>query len=204
MATSTSGHSAGRDAVNREHDDPYVDLESSQQCRDAYAIHYESKRAWALSKIRTSAISFPIFVTSPTNYFQDPNYLKIDYRPVVFMYVTRAYFNSQASRDAVANLRSAIQNEFHVDPFIVGDDLFGGGVNLQRAMLWDAITDFDVYGTSFQSRGSTRQLSAVCRRLYGTLQSLYPTNVALIPRASPGLNDSGVAAGSGSPALHDG
>ena len=122
--------------------------------------------------------------------------MKIDGRPVVFMYVTRAYFNSQASRDAVANLRAAIQNEFHVDPFIVGDDLFGGGVNLQRAMFWDAITDFDVYGTSFQSRGSTSAALSHLAGVYsGALQSLAPTNVAFIPTASPGFNDSGVRSG---------
>ena len=50
----------------------------------------------------------PDFRYLANNYFQDPNYLKIDGRPVVFMYLTRAYFNSQASRDAVANLRAAI------------------------------------------------------------------------------------------------
>jgi hypothetical protein len=160
-----------------------------------YAIHYESTgRLGAFANPNFNNL-IPDFRYLATNYFQDPNYLKIDGRPVVFMYVTRAYFNSQASRDAVASLRTAIQAEFHVDPFIVGDDLFGS-VNLQRAMLWDAITDFDVYGTSMQSQGSTSAALSHLTGVYdGALQSLAPTNVAFIPTASPGFNDSGVRTG---------
>ena len=63
-------------------------------------------------------------------------------------------------------------------------------------MLWDAITDFDVYGTSFQSRGSTSAALSHLAGVYnGALQSLAPTNVAFIPTASPGFNDSGVRSG---------
>jgi glycoprotein endo-alpha-1,2-mannosidase len=161
-----------------------------------YAIHYESTGRLGTFDNPNFSNLVPDFRYLAANYFQDPNYLRIDDRPVVFMYVTRAYFNTQASRDAVANLRAAIQAEFHVNPFIVGDDLFGGGVNLQRAMLWDAITDFDVYGTSMQSRGSTSAALSHLTSVYnGALQSLAPTNVAFIPTASPGFNDSGVRSG---------
>jgi hypothetical protein len=161
-----------------------------------YAIHYESTGRLGTFENPNFNNLIPDFRYLAANYFQGPNYLKIDGRPVVFMYLTRAYFNSQASRDAVAALRSAITAEFHVDPYIVGDDLFTGGVNLQRAQLWDAITDFDVYGTVMQSRGSTsaalNQLSTVYN---GAIQSLAATNVGFIPAASPGFNDSGVRSG---------
>ena len=183
-------------AVGRKHDNPQFDSEPSTGAELRYAIHYESTGRLGTFENPNFSNLIPDFRYLATNYFQDPNYLKIDDRPVVFMYVTRAYFNSQASRDAVASLRSAIQTEFHVDPFIVGDDLFGGGVNLQRAMLWDAITDFDVYGTSFQSRGSTSAALSHLAGVYsGALQSLAQTNVAFIPTASPGFNDSGVRSG---------
>jgi hypothetical protein len=160
-----------------------------------YAIHYESTGRLGTFDNPNFSNLVPDFRYLATNYFQDPNYLQIDGRPVVFMYVTRAYFNTQASRDAVANLRSTIQAEFHVNPFIVGDDLFGS-INLQRAMLWDAVTDFDVYGTSIQSRGSTSAALSHLTGVYNSaLQSLAPTNVAFIPTASPGFNDSGVRTG---------
>jgi glycoprotein endo-alpha-1,2-mannosidase len=161
-----------------------------------YAIHYESTGRLGTFENQNYNNLIPDFRYLANNYFQNPNYLKVDGRPVVFMYLTRAYFNSQASRDAVAALRATIKSEFQVDPFIVGDDLFGGGVNLQRAQLWDAITDFDVYGTVMQSRGSTtaalNQLASVYN---GALQALTPTDVGFIPTASPGFNDSGVRSG---------
>jgi hypothetical protein len=69
-------------------------------------------------------------------------------------------------------------------------------VNLQRAQLWDAITDFDVYGTVMQSRGSTSAALNQLTNVYnGALQSLAATNVGFIPSASPGFNDSGVRSG---------
>ena len=74
-----------------------------------YAIHYESTGRLGTFENPNFSNLIPDFRYLANNYFQDPNYLKIDGRPVVFMYVTRAYFNSQASRDAVANLRAAIQ-----------------------------------------------------------------------------------------------
>lgn len=161
-----------------------------------YAIHYESTGRLGTFDNPNFSNLVPDFRYLATNYFQDPNYLKIDGRPVVFMYLTRAFFNSQVSRDAVAALRSAINSEFHVNPYIVGDDLFGGGVNLQRAQLWDAITDFDVYGTVMQSRGSTAAALNQLTNVYnGALQSLAATNVGFIPTASPGFNDSGVRSG---------
>jgi glycoprotein endo-alpha-1,2-mannosidase len=162
----------------------------------SYAIHYESTGRLGTFDNPNFSNLIPDFRYLAANYFQDPNYLKIDGRPVVFIYLTRAYFNSQASRDAVAALRSAINSEFHVNPYIVGDDLFGGGVNLQRAQLWDAITDFDVYGTVMQSRGSTAAALNQLTNVYnGALQSLAATNVGFIPTASPGFNDSGVRGG---------
>jgi hypothetical protein len=93
-------------------------------------------------------------------------------------------------------LRATIQSEFQVDPYIVGDDLFGSTVNLQRAQLWDAITDFDVYGTVMQSRGSTSAALNQLKTVYNNaLLSLDPLDVGFIPTASPGFNDTGVRSG---------
>ena len=122
-----------------------------------YAVHYESTGRLGTFENPNFANLIPDFRYLALNYFQDPNYLRIDGRPVVYMYVTRAYFNTQTARDFVANLRTTMQSEFGVDPYIVGDDLFGGGVDLQRAQLWDAITDFDVYGTVLQGAGRPRR-----------------------------------------------
>jgi hypothetical protein len=161
-----------------------------------YAIHYESTGRLGTFENPNFSNLVPDFRYLANNYFQNPNYLKIDDRPVVFMYVTRAYFNSQVSRDAVATLRSTMLAEFGVDPYIVGDDLFAGDLNLQRAQLWDAITDFDVYGTVLQANGTTSAALTQLAGIYDQARSaIANTDVAFVPTASPGFNDKGVRDG---------
>jgi glycoprotein endo-alpha-1,2-mannosidase len=161
-----------------------------------YAIHYESTGRFGDFANPNFSNFVPDFRYLATNYFQNPNYLRIDGRPVVFMYVTRAYFNTQASRDAVANLRTTMQSEFGLDPYIVGDDVFGGGIDLQRAGLWDAITDFDVYGTALQSSGPTSAALSTLANVYDSARSAITNlDVGFIPTASPGFNDTGVRSG---------
>jgi hypothetical protein len=161
-----------------------------------YAVHYESTGRFDDFANPNFANLVPDFRYLATNYFQNPDYLRIDGRPVVFMYVTRAYFNTQNSRDSVANLRSAMQSEFGMNPYIVGDDVFGGDVNPQRAQLWDAITDFDVYGTSLQSAGPTSASLTNLASVYDNARAAVSnTNVGFIPTATPGFNDTGVRGG---------
>jgi hypothetical protein len=160
-----------------------------------YAVHYESTGRLGTFANPNFTNLIPDFRYLANNYFQNPNYLKIDGRPVVFMYVTRAYFNTQAARDAVANLRATIVSEFGIEPYIVGDDLFGS-VNVQRAQLWDAITDFDVYGTVLQSKGSTSAALSQLALVYDNARSaIANVDVGFIPTASPGFNDKGVRDG---------
>jgi hypothetical protein len=171
-------------------------LEHPRRAELQYAIHYESTGRLGTFDNPNFNNLVPDFRHLANNYFQDPDYLRIDGRPVVFIYLTRAYFNSQAARDAVANLRTAMQTEFGIKPYIVGDDFFGGSINLPRAQLWDAITDFDVYGTVLQGNGSTAAaLTELASDYNNALAALAATNVGFIPAASPGFNDSGVRTG---------
>jgi glycoprotein endo-alpha-1,2-mannosidase len=161
-----------------------------------YAVHYESTGRLGTFAAPNYSNLIPDFRYLALNYFPNPNYLRIDDRPVVFMYVTRAYFNTQTARDAVASLRATMQSEFGINPYIVGDDVFGGDVNLQRAQLWDAITDFDVYGTSLQSAGPNSAALTNLAGVYDNARAVIAnTNVGFIPTASPGFNDTGVRTG---------
>jgi glycoprotein endo-alpha-1,2-mannosidase len=161
-----------------------------------YAVHYESTGRLGDPSTPDFANLVPDFRYLARHYFANPDYLKHDGRPVVFMYVTRAYFNSPSARDAVAALRSTMQSEFGVNPFLVGDDLFQGGVDRKRARLWDAVTDFDVYGTVLQSGGSTSAALVELARIYDDARAaIAPLEVAFVPTASPGFNDKGVRGG---------
>jgi glycoprotein endo-alpha-1,2-mannosidase len=161
-----------------------------------YAVHYESTGRLGDPSNPSFNNLVPDFRHLAGHYFGDPNYLKLDGRPVVFLYVTRAYFNSQVARDAVAELRAAMKAEFNLNPYLVGDDLFTGGVERNRARLWDAITDFDVYGTVLQRKGSTAAALAELAKVYDDARAaIAPVRIAFIPTASPGFNDKGVRGG---------
>ena len=161
-----------------------------------YAVQYESTGRLGTFAQPDYSKLLPDFRYLAQNYFNNPDYLRIAGRPVVFMYLTRAYFNTPISRAAVANLRQAMQSEFHLDPYLVGDDVFAGDINAQRMRLWDAVTDFDVYGTALAAHGSTTAgldaLAATYRQARATAHS---AGIGFVPTASPGFDDRAVRAG---------
>jgi glycoprotein endo-alpha-1,2-mannosidase len=161
-----------------------------------YAVHYES--TGRLGSIDSPSFTnlLPDFQYLAQNYFNNANYLKINGRPVVFIYLTRAYFNTQTGRDAVANLRQSMTSQFGISPYLIGDDVFPGQTNAQRAGLWDAITDFDVYGSALQSNGSTMAgVNALASQFQSAKQIAQSAHVGFVPSVSPGFNDSGVRSG---------
>ena len=96
-------------------------------------------------------------------------------------------------------MRQTIQSQYGVNPYIVGDDVFPGQNNAQRAALWDSITDFDVYGSALQGNGSTTAgVNALTSQFQSALQIAQSVHVGWIPAASPGFNNRG--AGSTLPA----
>jgi glycoprotein endo-alpha-1,2-mannosidase len=161
-----------------------------------YAIHYESTGRLGSFDNPNFSNFVPDFQYLAQNYFNNANYFKIDGRPVVFIYLTRAYFNTQAGRDAVASLRQTMNNQFGIDPYLVGDDVFPGQNNAQRAALWDAITDFDVYGSALQTLGSTTTaVNSLASQFQSARQLANSVQRGFIPAVSPGFNDRAVRSG---------
>jgi hypothetical protein len=157
-----------------------------------YAVMYESTGRLGTFANPNYSNLVPDFQYLAQNYFNNPNYLRINGRPVVFMYLTRAYFNAPGASAAVANLRQTIQSQYGVNPYIVGDDVFPGQNNAQRAALWDSITDFDVYGSALQGNGSTTAgVDALTSQFQSALQMAQSVHVGWIPAVSPGFNNRG-------------
>ncbi|MHC4096852.1 MAG: hypothetical protein ACYSWZ_03530 [Planctomycetota bacterium] len=160
-----------------------------------YAIMYESTgRLGSFSSPDYSRL-VPDVQYFADNYFGNPNYLKIDGRPVIFIYLTRVYFRNQGDA-ALAGLRAAFP-----DLYIVADDIFGRYYKSSYASKWDAVTAYDVYGQTLGSYGSTQ---AALNRLEDILNdaktAANSVGVGLVPFASPGFNDRGVRDGhSGAP-----
>jgi hypothetical protein len=157
-----------------------------------YAVMYESTGRLGTFDNPNYSNLIPDFQYLAQHYFNNPNYLRLDGRPVVFMYLTRAYFNAPAAATAVSNLRQTIQSQYGFNPYIVGDDVFPGQNNVDRAAFWDAITDFDVYGSALQSNGSTTAgVDALTSQFQSALQMAQAAHVGWIPAVSPGFNNRG-------------
>ena len=124
------------------------------------------------------------------NYFNHPCYLKINDRPVVFIYLTRVYFRNRG-QEALAALRAAFGKVY-----LVGDEIFGPNYRATDAAQWDAITAYDVYGQTLAPEGSRRKaLQRLKEILKNAADSAQQAGVGLIPFASPGFNDRGVRSG---------
>jgi glycoprotein endo-alpha-1,2-mannosidase len=80
------------------------------------------------------------------HFFNNPSYLRIDGRPVVFVYLTREYFRNKG-QEALQKMR-----EQFPEIYLVGDDVFyGDGYDVYEAdwaKPFDAVTAYDVYGQS--------------------------------------------------------
>jgi glycoprotein endo-alpha-1,2-mannosidase len=161
-----------------------------------YAIHYESTGRLGSFSSPNYTNLIPDFQYLAQDYFNNPNYLQIDGRPVVFMYLTRAYFNGPGGQQAVADLRQAMEQQFGVDPYLIGDDVFPGQNDAQRAGLWDAITDFDVYGSALGGLGSTTAaVTELASQYQAAAQMAHADNIGFIPTVSPGFNDAAARSG---------
>ena len=160
-----------------------------------YAIMYESTgRLGSFTEPDYSRL-VPDVQYFADNYFGNPNYLKIDGRPVIFIYLTRVYFRNQGD-EALAELRAAFPSLY-----IVADDIFGRNYSSSYAAKWDAVTAYDVYGQTLATYGSTQ---AALDRLEVILddaqRAANSVGVGLIPFSAPGFNDRGVREGhSGAP-----
>src|SRR6185369_8110291 len=88
-----------------------------------YAIYYETIGRLGSPSAPNYAALTSDFTYLGNNVFNNANYFKINGRPVVYLYASRGttYFDSQAGRDAVANMRASMKAQFGYEPYIVAD-----------------------------------------------------------------------------------
>ncbi len=157
-----------------------------------YAILYESQG-------RLGEFNNPDFSNLYTdmaylseNYFNHPQYLKINGKPVIYIYLSREYFKGDNLKE-LEKLKNLYPNLY-----VIGDDLFIMVNTPGKSGLLDGVNSYDVYGQSFAggNNGSTRfelwKLSLIYRiafwqsRVYG---------YDFIPSIAPGYNDRAVREG---------
>jgi len=155
-----------------------------------YAVLYESTgRLSSFDKPDYSNL-IPDFSYMKEHLFSNPNYLKIDDKPVVFIYLTRVYFRNRGEEALVA-LRKEFPNLY-----LIGDDVFGPRYRPKYAKQWDAISAYDIYGQSMQKAGATRKgIEHLLTHYRNAQKAAHAVGTAFVPGIAPGYNDRAVRNG---------
>lgn len=131
------------------------------------------------------------------NYFDHPNYYKIDGRPVVFIYISRVLYSRGILEEALLTMRSAGSKCGH-DIYLIGDSVFESAPdpNVPHVPFWyfDAVTNYDVYGSAGRPEGfvGTERVDTYYSQQAGWREQALQENCHYIPAVSPGYNDRGV------------
>lgn len=160
----------------------------------SYTIHYESSGRLRRNNATDYTNLIPDFRHLAENVFSDPNYMRIDDRPVVVMYLSRVFFKDDAGATALQGLRSTMASEYGFDPYIIGDHVFNGVAD--GAANLDAITGFDVYGQVFGDGVVSERRIEKLNRIYSSAKAeADAAGVAFVPGVAPGYNDRAVRDG---------
>ena len=130
-----------------------------------------------------------------TYYWNHPNYYKIDGRPVLFIYLTRAMEGRGVLEEAI-NIMREQATLAGFDIYIVGDHVFGNPPSTPGQMgVLDAVTNYDVYGSSGGRNvlyATQQGVDTYYANMAGWKSLADQVGVKFIPAASPGYNDTGV------------
>lgn len=155
-----------------------------------YTLFYESTGRFGSFDNPNFKSLLDDFKYMANNYFDHPHYLKIDDKPVVYIYLTRAYFRNRG-HDELKHLREQLPNMY-----LIGDDVFGPNYRSEYAQLWDAVTAYDGYGQSLPKGGATRAgLKRLKANYINAKEIANSVGTGFIPGVSPGYNDKAVRDG---------
>ena len=121
------------------------------------------------------------------NYFGLPQYWKIDNKPVVFLYLSRAYIGDISH--ALGLARSAVQ-EYGFDPFIIGDEVFWDSPSQtpsSRLRSFDAITAYNLHSQPHYGVTDSNYESRIDSLFRAWSSKANAAGTRFIPLATPGF-----------------
>lgn len=131
-----------------------------------------------------------------THYFNHPNYLRLNGRPVLFVYLTRVLSARGTLESSVQTMRDAALAAGE-NLFVVGDQVFGKPpTSTDQIAFLDAVTNYDVYGSmaAHGYAGGEKVESYYADQARWKAKAV-DAGVGFVPAVTPGFNDKGVRDG---------
>ncbi len=132
------------------------------------------------------------------NYFNQPGYFRIDDKPVIFIYVTRAMTDAELTL-CINAIRTAAANKGIGEVYIAGDEVWGSpnaSIDGPRVSQLDAVSNYDIYGNLGRARFVTDSKLDTWQSRNASWKSLTDSlGKEFIPAISPGYNDRAVRDG---------
>lgn len=120
-------------------------------------------------------------------YFSHSSYLRFENRPVLYLYLSRAFAGNY--QQALLRARAAAEAQ-GFDLFLVGDEVYWGAPVRERIRLFDAITPYNMHGPEhFRELEDWQEFLNECQdvyRQYGDVAR--EEGVVLIPGILPGFD----------------
>ena len=122
------------------------------------------------------------------SFLDHPAYLRVEDRPVVFIYLTRAF--SGDVQEVLDEVRAAVVDEVGVDPFIIGDEVYWQAPAVHRLAPLDGVTAYNMH-TSVA--GIADGFADKVRDKYASwARAAAAEGVAFVPDVIPGFDDTEV------------
>jgi glycoprotein endo-alpha-1,2-mannosidase len=184
-AVSWWGPDSGTDRTIRE-----AIFKHPDACQLRYAVLYESTgRLGGFDRPRYDNLIEDLAYLEK-HYFKHPHYLRINGRPVLFIYLSREYFRGRGL-DELAEVRRQFPNVY-----IVGDDVFGAEYQADWAKRFDAVTSYDIYGQSMgPHKATSRAVETLANNYANAKKVANSAGTAFMPAVAPGYNDTAVRPG---------
>lgn len=131
-------------------------------------------------------------------YFNDPNYLRIDGKPVLYVYLARVLHKDGTLDDVTREMRRAAVDNGFDDMYIIGDASFGNpkGTDYEPFQLLDAVTNYDPYGSLGRPKYAGQEKVDKYRdQQEGWKRNANSAGCNFIPGVTPGYNEKGVRDG---------